>query len=74
MSMKTKDTGFGIQDSGKELVPERLSTARLSTLGFGLSKLKEQTGNVDENKGQGQKVEESSVWCQESEVRPTTEG
>jgi len=32
---------------------------RLLTLDFGLSKLKEQTGNVHENKGPGQEVEES---------------
>jgi hypothetical protein len=37
------------------------------------TKTTEQTGNVDENKGQGQKVEESALRCQESEVRPRTE-
>jgi hypothetical protein len=45
-----QDSEFGIQDSGREPVPELLSTARLSSLDFGLPRLKEQTGNVYENK------------------------
>jgi len=64
---RKRDSGFRKRTCSRTFV-------NFSTLGFGLSKLKEQTGNVDENKGQGQKVEESVLRCQESEVRPTTEG
>jgi hypothetical protein len=45
--------GFRIRDSGEAPVPQRLLTARLLDLS---TFPKEQTGNVDENKEQDQKV------------------
>jgi len=63
--MKTKEPGFAIQDSAKEPVPGAVvhcSTPRLLDFStFRGTKLPEQTGNVDEKKGQGQKVEKSGV-------------
>ena len=70
MKRKDKVKKSGVRGKGEPTeVLARLSTPRPSTL-----ILTEQTGNVDENKQQGQKVEESGVSPGKSEARPTPEG